>query len=162
MNRTEFTEKVQFMVRDVGQGFTEPNEDWMPVVITVDEKAKMGVAGVPDFFENSQTKEMFAQVVLPNLLKRFEANRYALVTSAWILRIKTDEWEEQTKNIKKSLSEHPDHEECVMLCISDKDGDEFYSAPILRDGEQPPVLGEWEKYPEGSSVSHFAGKLRND
>jgi hypothetical protein len=57
-------------------------------------------------------------------------------------------------------SAHPKRREVVLVTVVGREGTEMWRAPIVRDGRQPPRLGEWEKG-EGPVSGEFIDPIRD-
>ena len=131
--------------REVGRGFTEPDDDWQPIALAMDAKGR-GIFMVLDFGPASETKQAFLEEVLPVLLREAGAVAVALVTSSWMLTFKG-----KRPAVLPRPSESPDREEVLIVSVVDRLRAEAQIAPILRHPDRPPELGPWDVLPEDAS-----------
>jgi hypothetical protein len=135
-----FVEWAKSAVVTVGQSFTEPDDDWMPTAL-VQNADSIVVAGLdPSFFGSTEAKDNLADEVLPALLRKYEAQRVALVMSSWMVSGKSEDVDMSVRP-----SENPNRVEVVVVTVIDRDNAGMYVAEILR-GKEPPILGEWDAH----------------
>jgi hypothetical protein len=138
--------RAQAAVVQVGVGFTQPGDDWAPVMFAQDGKGEVTVVGFPVLDDRDATV-----AILKAVLRNVGAVRYAIVLSSWAVT------GEDTLALGPP-SEHPARQEVLTLLLSDPETDDFYIAPILRGEGAPPRLGEWKRW--SSVEGRFAGLLR--
>lgn len=151
---TEFAEFVniaQKMPRDLGQTFDAPDDDWMPVMFLrkrkEDDSTELIVAAFdPAFVSNATSKDDMARA-MGMLVQQARADACAILLSAWMVQIDKEEADE---NGIPRPSEHPERVESLILQVIDAGHYEAYNATILRDGEQPPALTDWERLDDGT------------
>ena len=142
MSLAALRKRAQAAVARVGEGFTEPDDDWAPVLFAQDGKGELTVVGFPVLDDRDATV-----AILRTTLHKVGAVRYALVLSSWAA---TSDY--------VPPSENPERREVLTLLLSDPETDDFYLAPILRREDAPPRLGEWERL--SVYEGRFAGLLR--
>lgn len=135
--------------REIGQDFTDPEDDWAPVMMVVTDK-ELGMLGIqiPD---SEQHKTMLFRTAIPMGIKQSmngKPQTVGMITSAWSLDAVGNpdhqEWL-QNRGPHDQIADHPDRTESLMLYLADKQTQELWTAKILRDGEQAPALAEWVK-----------------
>lgn len=148
MKFDEFVSSVQRGVRGVGEGFTTPDEDWMPVIFVETPKRVSIVLLPPALLDDHASKAQLA-AIMRAIVERFRARKVAVVTSAWMASL-----DEQTS---RYVSEHgelpdeshqagnrPDRLEVVHVAVYDAEVAQSWFAEIRRDGVHPPQLAEWQ------------------
>src|SRR5262245_55162118 len=134
----EFLTLVKEMPRDVGKTFTDPDDDWMPIMVVRTDDG-LGVVGFDsEFLADDDSKDVLAEIVIPGMIEQLGASAVALVMSAWSLK------SPEIPDVRPSL--HPERQEILVLHVIDAAHESIFHAPILRDGEQPPALGKWEQF----------------
>lgn len=124
-------------VKQVGERFTKPTDDWEPVALCMDDKGQVHTAtmDVPEGGHRATALGVLAW------LKSKRAVEAVFISSAWMASAETEE-EWNARNIRPS--EDPDRVEAVII-VGAKGGEtEAWSARIERHKRQPPTLGEWE------------------
>lgn len=168
MEFNEFVENVKEMVRSVGSQFTKIDDDWVPIMILdgkdEDGESKTILVGLdPAFFASDSAKGRLADEVMPKVIKDYNASNAAFICSAWMSAQPID------ANIDAIMageeeyvppSKDPNRIEIVQLTAVSGDAALSSIAPIYRDGEQPPGLGEWDDADELSSAGRFVDALR--
>lgn len=152
--RDEFVGQIQDGVRKIAREFTQPDDDWQPVMFLDSDEGEQGqrtIAGfAPEFFEDADSKNQLVQAMI-KLIEDQKAFRYGLLMTAWLLKVKKGEAPPD------EITDHPDRDEVLILFVGDSDGETHYTALVLRDGEQPPGLAPWESPFEG--CGEMVGRL---
>jgi hypothetical protein len=133
-------QRVQASVANIEAGFSQPDDDWAPMMLTQDGRGEVTVVAFPVLDDRDATV-----AILRAALRKVGAVRYAIVLSSWA-----------AADDLVPPSENPDRRELLTLLLSDPETDEFYAAPILRREDAPPRLGEWKKW---SIEGRFAALL---
>lgn len=157
MTYREFADWAKKAVRDIGGSFTEPDDDWDAVALIEGGDGQTIVAALM-----MDKRDFPAAVSL--MAKQAKATKVALVTSAWGLLLRSREEAEAYYADPEALppSQHPDGYEQVVISVFDAERVEAWSAKILRDGEQPPSLAEWEwgSEPDGRMIGPIREAMR--
>jgi hypothetical protein len=128
----------------VGSKF-EPDEDWEPMLV-VEAPDGVSVCTLEMDLATPKDRDILAQVVVPDLVRSMKGTRFALVTTAWQLKMAAD-----AKRGPARIQDHPDRTECVIIYAFDRDERKRATAEITR-GEGPPKLGAWEQQPLENSA----------
>lgn len=140
----DWTQHIIGVVETLGASFTQPGDDWLPVLLGQDQEGQISALDASAAFDNSQTKEEFATTILPQLIIQGTWHRVALVASAWITELSDDErvrYEQGNGYVRPS--QHPRRKE-IIIVYACSDGTESTSiAEIRRDKKRPPQLSEW-------------------
>ncbi len=158
MTYREFTEYAKDSVRKIGASFTEPDDDWEPVALVESAEGNTVVGLMVD-------KAYWPEIVSA-IVKETKATKVALVASSWGLEFTSSaEYDAYMADPDAPPpSKHPNGVEQVVVSIFDAERVEVWSAKILRDGEQPPVLDEWDwggdVEPSGRMVDPIRAAMR--
>jgi|ERR1700729_795951 len=138
MTYREFVEYAKDSVRKIGESFKDPEDDWEPVALIENSDGKAIIVAL------SAPKEIWPMAV-GAIVQQERATKVALITSSWGLEFTSSEEYDayMADDDAPSPSKHPNGVEQVVVSVFDAERVEAWSAKILRDGEQPPVLGEW-------------------
>ncbi len=137
----KFTQTALDSVRAVGDSFSAPDDDWMPVAL-IDSRVH---GFVPVALQFSDKDPLVSG--LQKLLRQTAAERCALVMSAWSA-IVGPEWD------GLPAAQIADRFEVVAVTIIDRERVEGYSARIERREDAPPILGSWDSLlPEHGTVT---------
>jgi hypothetical protein len=135
---------------EIGRSFTDPNDDWFPVVMI-----QTGEAIIPVILEITDDREATGRG-LEALLRNTGAEQAVLVSSSWfVIRGPGD--------ISDSypVRDQPDRKEVLVMTHVTRDSMEMIMADIHRHESKPPTLGPWSDPADGLSVSGiFADAMR--
>lgn len=137
---TKYAEFMMLGAVAVQQDFTDPDEDWDCVALAYTERTEgIVVAAIdPDLLSDSNNAQL--QSFADKLVADHSPDGLVVVTSAWMLA--------SDARPSDALRNHPDTREVLTVYGTDRNGEEqMHVALILRDGEQPPVLGAWQTVP---------------
>lgn len=155
MNIEGLVEHVRKTSREICEEFTEPDDDWVPVIFTISgDQFSLIHFDIAD----ERTKSKLFGHVIPLAVKKAlsPVDVVAFVVSAWTL-----EDEAELKALREQggeIKDHPNRTEALMLYAMDRAGEaQMWTAKILRDDEHPPGLGEWEL----SDVTLVMGRVPN-
>lgn len=147
-----FAEEIKNMVKDLGETFDRPDDDWHSMLF-VDRGGEKVVVGIPgEAFADGQSKDFLVQI-LAKTLAHLQADRYALLLNAWAIGMpQTDltpeEAEEQLMAHHAEWSghyqDHPNAYEVLTLYVVDKERQAMWITKIERHEDAPPTLAEWE------------------
>lgn len=127
-----------------------PDDDWMPVcfLLTGDE---MVVAAIdPEFMSSNATKNRLGDVILPGLVRKTNADAFAMVMTIWQTKISQDNAYDQAKLDPETglprvpVSLMPDRVEAVLVTAVTKEGANASVAEITRSPDKAPELGAWD------------------
>jgi hypothetical protein len=141
--------------------FDSPGDDFHPVVVMVKADGMHGLVAIdPSFMTDANTKDLLAYEVLPGLLREQEAVGLCFSASAWTVRDLPPEEKESIQ--EQGIRNDPRRVECVFVNAITKDKFLGSMAMIVRSDTVPPMIGEWEDWPESadSMEGRFVGPLR--
>jgi hypothetical protein len=152
-----FGEQVRRNVVAIGERFTDPDDDWLPGLLHLEnERHEHEVYGLdPELFQPGRKDAVFHQ--LAELLRERQALRYALLINGWMLVSKMREGESteeaadrfmaQTGEWVDHFGEHPDRVEMLTVELVDRERGETWQAAIKR-------------YPDRRRRSHHGSRWR--
>jgi hypothetical protein len=135
------------------EDFSEPDDDWLPIMLLIDDHRGLSVAAIDgQFMADDEAKEMLAQSVIPRLVKEVDAVAVAFVSSTWMSRgprlpgaSVPAVVEPETGEVRpRRPSEDPNRIEAVVVVACSLKGEITAVAEIQRTDDAPPTLGEWE------------------
>lgn len=145
----EFKLSILTTAREIGEDFTDPDDDWMPtLLLSNDEQIK--IVGLP-FADEIEKKIMF-ELLVPQMISKFKINGFGFISSTWVSKYPKEEMSAEDQALmsegkRPSGMPEPRHDpnrgEALMVCLVTKEQQESWSAEITRDGVNPPELGEW-------------------
>lgn len=146
-----FDERVQTVlshVRAVSESFTEPDEDWRPIVHLYDAEDKITLALLVGF-----EKYMWPDVIKA-LVRKTQAEFAGMVLSSWTMKTPPEKWPAVQAYLDAggTLSEHPDRKEVVLVSFADRGHQQVWEAEIIRYEDRPPTLGEWSLMPDADEI----------
>ncbi len=155
MTLVEFVEHIKGNVRGIGEGFEKPDDDWMPVLLSVSEGGHVplpgggidvpkGVAIVALPVMNDEAKQLYTRTVFPILLVCSYSRMAALVTSAWMTHVPKELADKGYENIVPP-SKSPNRIEVLIISAFTPTEEITTNALIYRDGIHPPYLGEFDQ-----------------
>ena len=131
--------------RHVGEGFTQPDDDWQPIAFVCDTQGQTTALMLdPEMFRPGRKEVMFA--FLSEEMRRLGADRVGFVISTWMAKAPTKDPEEAMRWAETAgpPSEQPDREEGLVISWGDVTGDHLSMAEITRHPDGPPTLGDWQ------------------
>lgn len=159
-----FRDTVKMGVKVIGESFTNPDDDWTPVLMIWGRKG-MDVVGIDGrWFNTTQGKDELAKRVLPREIAKRGATMFAFVQSVWMVQIRVpDDDPEAQVQFEQALADaqaqrihqRADRVEMVHLFAADRFRVEMWHAPIARSPFAPPTLGEWVLFGEGDPNVRF-------
>lgn len=141
--------------------FTEPDDDWTPVVFMENAEGTRATMPIEQFMENDQMKDMLTELIIPQTIQKFGATRVVMVLSVWSSKLpKGVDWRDRPRP-----SEALDRTEALIVSEYTTEGiTRWSSAEIIRHEDSPPTLGEWDESPidgfEGRFVNPIVDALR--
>lgn len=122
------------------QSFTKPDDDWAPMAFfETDEEESPAIMPLGDFMNSDASKDLLADFILPQVIKRMRAKKVVIVLSTWQVRL--------DKGVELGdlmPSQHPARTEALMLTeYTGKGIGRYATAEIIRHKSSPPTLGEW-------------------
>jgi hypothetical protein len=159
-NLTEFVATTTEIVESVCSDFTNPDDDFVPVMQVQSGDGKMWAFGIdPRFMQSDAAKDILAERIMAPAIIETGGVAVATVLSAWYAVIDKDDLEEGQEIPRPS--ELPQRKEIVMVTAISADDAVCFHAEILRDGKNPPTLGPWEEMKEAPMLQgRFFDPLR--
>jgi hypothetical protein len=120
------------------------------------ERTAMGLFPLGEFMDDPMSKQVLADVVMPQFLQSVKARVAAMVTTSWIMRVNQDK-EKAPGGYKMGMSmadfDIPERSEELTLFAINKDGQtELWMCPIARREATHPLLGHWELASRGAQM----------
>jgi hypothetical protein len=138
-------------VRDLAKSFTQPKEDWEPVLHLVTKKSRSVLLSLKEVLADKETKVCLPIVVM-DVFKRHRPVLSALVMSCWYVQlVKDDPLLALSLELNAAFGSdaHPNRREIVAVEVASKQGQsETWSALIQRSADKPPTLAAWSKWGE--------------
>lgn len=127
-------------------GMTEPDEDWMPVLLVCRDDGNLIVAGLDSrFMGDEESKEALSMVVIPGMIFMHDGIAAGLLSSAWMVdhpRADIDQSGRAWSEIRPS--QDPRRKEVVHISAQAGDNTHWMAtAEIIRSPTTPPMLSEW-------------------
>ena len=79
----QFREHAMRSVEAVARTFTDPGDDWTPVLMLQNPDGAIMVAAIGPYMETEQLKDTLGYTLIPELVRRSEATMVAFITSVW-------------------------------------------------------------------------------
>ena len=156
-----FADQVKSAVNTIQQKFTDPEDDFIPIV-QFSNGEDVSITPIPGEMLNSEeAKNILMGTVIPEVAKKTGTTMVATVFSAWTATYDKDTQPEDEGFVPPSENEN--RQEMVVVTVIDRERAEVHTAFILRDGEHPPGLTDWEVYTdqiEGRMVEPIQEALR--
>ena len=150
-------------VRAVGEGFTQPDDDWMPIWMVLDRKG--GATMVSTDLDKYDAVEAIA-----HLTRLKGAIAVGSVHSSWTLASDCVKDPERLAEIQEQInagspvSSFPERREEVALAIYTASNVALHTALIMRFDDKPPKLGQFKPYfggqIDGAMVSPIVDALK--
>jgi hypothetical protein len=145
-------------VREIGESFKEPDEDWDNALVMYAGEENIDETKVLLCdWETEREKLLYGRLIMPAAMRKLKATAYAFVGTTWavIYERKTltkpteadvmEEFEKIREN-EPPPSEHPNRREQVIVVFGCSTGEqELWMAEIHRTEDEPPTLDEWSK-----------------
>ena len=150
MKKVDLVAVMKDGAEEIRKSFTNPNDDWVPVVMI-----QTGKAIIPVILEISDDKEATGRG-LETLLRNTGADQAVLVSSSWFVV-------RDSSGVADCLPvrDQPDRREVLVLTHVTRDSMEMMMAEIERHESSPPTLGSWSEPMDGLAVSGiFADAMR--
>lgn len=144
-----FRHTIQTIVVEIGNSFTEPEDDWHHVLINESEEGNEIMMLDGRLFQTTDLKKTLVYRFLVPHLRERGAYRYALVNSAWMLTGSPEELSEILQD-HEYIRDNPKRIEAVVIQVVDREQNEMWMAEIKRYKDKPPELGEWNKADKGT------------
>jgi len=162
MTTEEFVGSVEEVARAAGDGFTHPNDDWLPS-LHVETRGQFLSAGFPaEALANEEAKDALCLAIVQTG-RLVQATQAAVLTSTFSVHGRGEvpsalEWLRD----HGTLRDHPDRVEQLHLVVCSKSEEDLllYNARILRDGEQPPALAPFERAEGATLGGRFPDAVR--
>jgi hypothetical protein len=133
--------------------FTEPDDDWTPVLFMETKEGEQGIMPLHEFMGAEPMKDLLANALIPMTINEFKAVKIVMVLSVW-----SSEKSVQALKEDKYVppSQQDDREEHVLLVEMTREGVQRHSwAKIIRHKSKPPTLGEWNE----TTATGFDGRF---
>lgn len=146
LERIEYVAKegVEYIRREM-----DLDEDWGGVLFMAnEEEEKVKLMPIGMFFENTLTKDLVGQLVIPYALHKFKAKAFGMLVTAWTVHTDAGNVNDGDEIIDMLVppSQHPQRTESLILFLADKTSQRFSSAEIKRpEGADHPELSEWNE-----------------
>lgn len=156
-------QQIALRASEIPKTFTDPGDDWAPFAfLQLRDEDAIPTLPLGMFMESAGSKDVLAEIILPEAIKQLKAVRVILLLSVWTSKMAGASL--ATGQIVQP-SECIDREEKVCIMEITADGVQRQAAaPIIRLADAPPKLGEWEDWPtasaEGRFVTPLVGALR--
>lgn len=141
---------VKDVVARIGDDFTNPEDDWAGMMI-FDRDG--GYALMPLMFDDDDSKDFYATVFIPMVIRQQKPWLVCQLQSAWTVAKKMDDLHEDLRDIRPS--QHPEREECLILIAVAIEQVQFWMAKIIRFKNKPPKLAPWTLQPHDSLAGRF-------
>jgi len=143
----------------IGKRFTNPNDDWAPVMLVqTPTYIRPVVLGVGAFDEKH--KPMIAQV-LREIVREEGAVRYAFVASAWSATAADLDTVEQIRAGELKVKDAPGAEEILVCSVGDAESEQVWICPVHRHEDRPPTLGTWTRQDNRPDYQKHTGRFAN-
>jgi hypothetical protein len=134
---------AQTGVAAVQESFTDPDDDWEPVMFAISDDENVVIGLPPAAFASDRAKDMLCDVALPGIILAGRVRALVMVMSTWEV--------EYTKEFPRSAdphrqmppSQHPRRREALYLSGLTATLTRSLRADIQRHPDAPPTLGEW-------------------
>jgi hypothetical protein len=152
----EFRDWVFSMTLKVGREF-DPDEDWAPMFFALRNDVKNQVDAVPCDLSTQESKDQFANVLLPSVVCDPATRAYALVFTAWIGKPPADELEyaRRTGVLVRPVADLENKWEGLKVYVGDAVHFESYIARIKRVPNSPPLVEDWEREDPAEASGRF-------
>jgi len=154
-----FRQFVLGSIEQVGQGFTRPGEDWLPVMMLLTPGGGVLVRMDPRFLNTDAGKDRLV-AKLSQLIRREHATAYALITSGW----RSCAWSGSVRACallsgQLRPADDPQRQEIVGAHLVDDVHAEYWNARVYREHEPPPHLGSWERFDDNDPFTKATGRF---
>lgn len=149
-----FFESIALTAESMGrENFTEPDDDWVPIMFMLGEedgKPISSMASIGHFMDSDHSKDMLATMVIPAMIRKFQAKTVVLLLNVWTAQEPMGGWFEHRQGEFIQPSQRPDRQEALTLAEYTRQGLTRYAqAKINRYEYKPPDLDEWVDLPLG-------------
>ena len=154
----KWLEDVKSAVANTVAGLTGPEDDVYPALFVQNGEGELLLGLVdPEIFATPESKTAFSDA-MPGLLGTLNAERFALLCPVWTLH--SNDLEDKAilnEYAREGIEDAPERREALLLLVGEKGGPaQIHLAQLWRDGEQPPVLREWE---DVTSSGEWSGRF---
>jgi len=137
MDYRAFVDHVKACATEVGESFTEPEEDWEPIALLQDADSHTTIVLL------DLPKELRPQAIVRMILE-LKARKVATVYSSWMRVVEPEEVDTyEAETDPGYVANHPDRKEILLVTVSDAERTESWMADIERTDDAPPALGVW-------------------
>jgi hypothetical protein len=146
-------------VEAVGHNFTQPNDDWQPVLFLYSPERGLQIIAIVNF--DTAAKQAFP-AMLRALFYEHKPTSAAFVVSIWyvLADLPGAKTAQEAMDLLDGIqpSKHPDRKEAVQVTLCDGNIEETWRADIVRHASLPPSLKDWELMDQDSEQG---GQLAN-
>lgn len=136
--------------RKVGQGFTEPDDDWLPILMHETPQGRLGIAPIDMSDKDGAALQIAKAIAFSG------ATEAALITSAWTVSRGKDAPDDGV-----APSKDPYRMEALVITYIAPKVTKMATAAIMRDGANPPMLSDFDVIEGDDSVAgRFAHAMR--
>ena len=156
--RDQLKEYMMSVIADIGRGFTDPDDDWLMIAALEDSNGQLHLAPLdPEAFATEASKDMLVAMLKSYIARKGIVN-YVILLNVHGVAFKTPFEMEQAMEQRgnRRLSTMPGAYEMLMLVVGNAAHETAFQANITRDGENPPVLDEWNELCAGQQ-GRFTG-----
>lgn len=153
--------------------FTRPDDDFHPIMVVMPgEHPIPSIIGLPGLLlESPEGKDFMADKLMVPIIGILGGKMLAWTMSAWTLNfynLSPDQLARESRRLREiqgrggSISEHPLHQETVVVNVIDPFESQVWGAQITRTATTPPSLGEWnrlDRLPDGSKPDQETGRF---
>lgn len=148
MTLDEFTAEVCERLRADMQSIRDPEGDIHPALFYSFDGKTIRRFKIPlNWFETGETKQVMARAIA-SATTLTRPRMIAFESTAWMVERRHTE-----APITAPPSEHPDRREIVHVVVLDRTDFRYRSAPIERDGRNPPTYGDWNPLDDLTGMS---------
>lgn len=140
-----------------GAVFTEPDDDWTPVLF-MDGPQGGTMMPLVEYMNTELGKDMLADVVIPATIHQFKPSVVVMIMSTWTSETSAKLMTETGEYIPPS--QQADRKEQVLIIEYTRDGATRQAfAQIERFADKVPRLGEWDMKPSLSMQGRFVDPI---
>jgi hypothetical protein len=140
-------------VEVIGTQFTEPDDDWIPVMgLVPQDGTNVMLAFQGEWLSSEKNKDALVENVMVPAITGVGAKTLGTVFSAWMAEAPADT---PIEDLPKP-SESPNKKEIVIVTAMDSFSVKTWTVEILRSKDSPPKLSSWE---EIKGTTAFSGRF---
>lgn len=121
----------------------QPDGDWPPLLLVQFDDGTTKIPDLPWHIGSSERGKQTLARVIGETLTLDIVHRVGLLMSAWTLTVQPNADGSAVDLADRPLpADHPDRAEALVLHVVDQDSDQTWRAPITRNADWCPTLGE--------------------